>query len=46
MVQEEIKALHAVATAEDVLTVLLTKSLKSLLTEKLVYKVYTLKYCF
>lgn len=29
MVQEEIKALHADATAEDVLTVLLTESEKS-----------------
>lgn len=46
VIQEEIKALHAVTTAEDVLTVLLTRSLKSLLTGALVYRVSTLKYCF
>lgn len=46
LIQEEIKALRAVTTAEDVLTVLLTRSLKSLLTRTLVYRVYILKYCF
>lgn len=45
VIQEEIKALHAVTTAEDALTVLLTRSLKSLLTGMLVYRVYTLN-CF